>query len=268
METLPSGDYFGQGDITKTYRGLLLGRYWYTTPNTGWHYHENPYFMFVLAGSMINGTKKGKTFCPVGSLMFNNSQEAHYGAMTSPRGRGFQVEFKKEWLQLLGGDVGLFEGSQLVSHPHVHLLFAKLYHEFMTDDDYSPLTIETSVLQISELLGTVKISTSRHPPPWLSKLKELLHYDTAQLDLTYLSQQLGVHPVHLSRSVHKYLTVSLGEYRRQLKLQRALPLLLNSPQNLTQIAYHCDFADQSHFNRVFKRFFGVAPGQYRKQLRG
>ena len=39
--------------------------------------------------------------------------------------------------------------------------------------------------------------------------------------------------------------------------------LLNQGQALAQVAYQLGFADQSHFQRVFKAHVGVTPGQYR-----
>ena len=39
-------------------------------------------------------------------------------------------------------------------------------------------------------------------------------------------------------------------------------------RSLATIAVEAGFCDQSHFNRTFQRFTGMAPGQYRSTLRG
>ncbi len=266
MKVLTKGEYFGQQDQKVDFNGVLLSRYDYTVTKTDWHYHENPYFMYVLHGVMIDGNSRATTPCPSGSLMFTNWQELHYGAKVSDTAGGFHLELEQHWLKQHGIDVAFPEGSLLVENPYLHFLFAKLYHEFMVKDHYSTVAIEVLVAQIVEVLGTINRMHDKDIPNWIKDLKELLHYDTEHLSLSYLADQLDVHPVHISRAAPKYLTTSLGEYIRQVKLKKALSLLLDSTHSLTAIAYHSGFADQSHFNRVFKSYFNMNPGTYRKNL--
>ncbi|MEE9364591.1 MAG: helix-turn-helix transcriptional regulator [Cellulophaga sp.] len=265
MKILTKGKYYGSQNSEVSFNGVLLSHYTYTGIKTDWHYHENPYFMYVLHGDMMDCNTKGKTLCPSGSLMFNNWQEPHYGSKHSDDASGFHLEFEKCWLEKNEISLKLLEGSQLIQNPKLHFLFAKLYHEFSLSDVYSEVSVEVLLLQICETLSNIKELNSLKNPAWVDGLKELLHYDTSNLSLKYLSDQLDVHPVHLSRSAPKYLSTSLGEYIRQHKIKKALPLLLHSNNSLTQIAYLSGFSDQSHFNRVFKSYFNMNPSLYRKR---
>ncbi len=267
MKVSPKGKYYGTEDVEISFDEIIMTQYDYTIETTPWHYHENPYFMFVLHGDMIDRNKKQKTLLPTGTLMFNNWQEEHFGTRHSELSTGFHLEFEKNWFKKAGIDFEVFEGSQKIEDPQVHLPFAKLYYEFLVADSYSKVSIELLLLQICDALGTGKVLEQSSAPKWVSRLKEILQFDKSDLTLQYLSEQLDVHPVHISRAVPKYLRVSLGEYIRQLRVKRTIPLLLNSELLLTQIAYEAGFSDQSHFNHVFKRYFGVSPGQYRKSMR-
>ncbi|NAS30771.1 helix-turn-helix domain-containing protein [Flavobacteriaceae bacterium R38] len=267
MKILTKGKYYGSQNSETSYNGVLLSQYTYMGPRTDWHYHENPYFMYVLQGNMMDCNKKVKTLCPSGSLMFNNWQEPHYGAKHSIDAGGFHLEFEKKWLKENGISLNLLEGSQLIQHPQIHFLFAKLYHEFLLSDSYSTVTVEVLLLQICEALNDLKTVHAQTQPNWVDGLKELLHYDTSNLSLKYLSDQLNIHPVHISRATSKYLSMSLGEYIRQQKLKKAIPLLLDSSKSLTEITYQAGFSDQSHFNRVFKSHFNMNPSSYRKTIR-
>lgn len=267
MKVSTKGKYYGTQDVEVSFDEILLSQYDYTIEKTPWHYHENPYFMFVLHGNMIDCNKKVKSLLPAGSLMFNNWQEGHYGVRHSATAAGFHLEFEKKWFKKNGVDLDVFEGSQFIKDPLIHLSFAKLYREFITADPYSKISIELLLLQICDALGTTKKTNRKGTPDWVVKLKEILQYDTSNHSLQYLSEQLDIHPVHISRAVPKYLSVSLGEYIRQVKIKRAIPLLLDSNHSLTQIAYKAGFSDQSHFNHTFRRYFNVSPGQYRKTLR-
>ncbi len=266
MKVSPKGKYYGTQDIKVSFDGIVMTQYDYSIETTPWHYHENPYFMFVLHGNMIDSNKKVKSLLPTGSLMFNNWQEEHFGLRHSPTAGGFHLEFDKSWFKKTGIDLAVFEGSQFIKDPQIHIPFAKLYHEFLIADQYSEVSMKLLLLQVCDALGTAKTINLKSAPKWIDKLKELLQYDTAPLTLQYLSEQLDIHPVHISRAAPKYLSASLGEYIRQVKMKRAIPLLLDSNHSLTQIAYEAGFSDQSHFNHTFKRYFSRSPGQYRKNL--
>ncbi len=267
MKILTKGQYFGNQNSEASFNGVLLSQYTYTGIKTDWHYHENPYFMYVLSGNMKDCNTRLKTLCPAGSLMFNNWQEAHYGCKHSAEASGFHLEFERKWLKENGIPLNLWEGSQLIENPKLHLLFARLYHEFLISDNYSDVSVEVLLLQICDALSNLKEFNAQKNPNWVDDLKELLHYDTAVLSLDYLSNELNVHPVHISRAASKHLSMSLGEYIRQHKVKKAIPLLLNSKNSLTEIAYETGFSDQSHFNRVFKSNFNMTPSAYRKSLR-
>ena len=266
MKISTKGMYYGKKDLEVSFNGILLSQYNYTGSKTDWHYHENPYFMYVLHGNMKDCNKKVKSLCPAGSLMFNNWQEAHYGSKHSAEASGFHLEFERKWLKENGIPLNLLEGSQLIENPKLHLLFAKLYHEFLISDNCSNVSVEVLLLQICEALSNLKEINAQKIPNWVDGLKELLHYDTSTLSLNYLSNELKVHPVHISRVASKHLSMSLGEYMRQHKIKKAIPLLLNSNNTLTEIAYQTGFSDQSHFNRVFKSIFNSSPSTYRKKM--
>ncbi|NER18343.1 helix-turn-helix domain-containing protein [Spongiivirga citrea] len=266
MKILSRGEYYGNQNSENAFNGVLLSQYTYTAERTDWHYHENPYFMYVLQGNMKDCNTKVETLCPSGSLMFNNWQEPHYGSKHSENASGFHLEFEKKWLKEKGISLNLWEGSQLIHNPQLHVLFANLYREFVLSDSFSTLSVELLLLQICDTLSDVKKIGSLDYPIWVDHLKELLHYDTATLSLEYLSKELNVHPVHISRAAPKYLSMSLGNYIRKQKLKNVLPLLLDSSISLTEIGYQVGFSDQSHFNRVFKSHFNINPSQYRKMI--
>ncbi len=267
MKVSTKGKYYGTKDIAVSFDEIVMSQYDYTVKTTPWHYHENPYFMFVLHGNMIDCNKKRKSLLPPGSLMFNNWQEGHFGVRHSEDAAGFHLEFEKSWFRKNGVDLDIFEGSRRIEEPQIHLLMAKLYQEFVIADPYSKVSTDLLLLQVCDALATGKQSRHGRTPPWVVQLKELLLYDSSNLSLQYLSKQLNVHPVHISRAAPKYLSSSLGEYIRKVKVKRAIPLLLDSNHSLSQIAYQAGFSDQSHFNHVFRCYFNISPGQYRKMLR-
>lgn len=107
-------------------------------------------------------------------------------------------------------------------------------------------------------------------PEWAKELKEIIQdqIDTnLTLSLKELSESLNVHPSYLSREFSKYFDdLSFGDYIRKLRIEKAI-VLLNDPKNtLAEIAYLTGFSDQSHFNRIFKKYTSKNPSEYRKSL--
>lgn len=267
MQLLAEGKYFGQSRAEVRLSCGSISQYDYNVQQTGWHYHENPYFMYVLSGKMIDGSKRGSILCPTGSLMLNNWQEAHYNEKHTPSAGGFHLELDRSWMKNLGVKFSFLEGNQKITDPRIHLLFAKLYYEFRQADQFSAIAIKSLIFQICDALNTSNNQEKIATPSWLNTVIEILHDKTEDISLQYLANQIGVHPIYLSRAIPQHLGVGLGEYLRILKLQRALPRLIEQTEKLSQVAYGAGFSDQSHLNRVFKQYFKMSPGKYRKSLR-
>lgn len=57
-----------------------------------------------------------------------------------------------------------------------------------------------------------------------------------------------------------------NQYLQILRVNRAKELLADRKLSLSDIAFACGYADQSHFARFFKRFVGATPGKYRVEI--
>jgi len=57
-----------------------------------------------------------------------------------------------------------------------------------------------------------------------------------------------------------------GRWIMKRRVERAAKILANSDQSISEIAFETGFEDLSHFSRVFKNKYGVAPRSYEKSL--
>jgi AraC-like DNA-binding protein len=71
--------------------------------------------------------------------------------------------------------------------------------------------------------------------------------------------------VYLCRTFSEHFNCTLGEHIRKLRVLRGWQLLAIGDATLAEVASLSGFADQSHFTRVFKSHFGLAPGEYRRR---
>src|SRR5262249_11488314 len=125
---------------------------------------------------------------------------------------------------------------------------------------------------LMELLGHVvrdrTPQATRGIPRWLKVAKDRLDSDyRGFVSLGELARAAGVHPVHLARVFRAAYGSSIGEYKRERQLRAAEQRLLQSADELCDVAASCGFADQSHFSKAFRRAYGVSPGRYRRAHR-
>lgn len=85
-----------------------------------------------------------------------------------------------------------------------------------------------------------------------------------------LSTQEIADAVHLSRSYMSELFTKIHgvpphEYLTRCRLSRAADRLRNGHASVTEIAEDSGFRDLFAFSRVFKKYYGVSPSQWRKQ---
>lgn len=139
--------------------------------------------------------------------------------------------------------------------------------KYLQNEKHTQNPIENLLLDVYKKFLKYK---SGKIPEWAKELKEIIQdqIDTnLSLSLKELSESLNVHPSYLSREFSKYFDdLSFGDYIRKLRIEKAIVLLDDQKHTLAEIAYLTGFSDQSHFNRIFKKYTGKNPSEYRKSL--
>jgi TolB-like protein/AraC-like DNA-binding protein/Tfp pilus assembly protein PilF len=79
-----------------------------------------------------------------------------------------------------------------------------------------------------------------------------------------LAVSVGLSRSMLHRKLKKLSGKSAGDLIAQIRLEKARELLENDVGTSSEIAYRVGFNSPSYFNKVFKKYFGVSPGQLRK----
>ena len=83
------------------------------------------------------------------------------------------------------------------------------------------------------------------------------------LSVSQVADLLCYSPRQLSRKLQVLTGLNTEETLLYKKYLHALELVHHTPLSLTQIAYNCQFSDQSHFNKTFKSFTSLTPTDYR-----
>ena len=266
MKQLKKGDFFGSHYQKNSFGGVIVTDTEYTHRKVDWHYHENPYFTYLLQGKLLEGSRKETNYLKPSSLLFHNWQEKHYNLKPDEFTRGFHLELDDRWLKKHELSTDYLEGSFNITNPKIKALVNSIFAESKVNDDKSDLSIESSMLSIFSQLSSSHQQSNRYLPSWFKKLEEYIMDGDLNINLSKLSDLLGIHPVHLSREFHKYFKITLGQYIRYLRVNKAFTLLRMKKSSMTEICLTCGFYDQSHFIRDFKRIYKVTPRKFQVNL--
>lgn len=80
-----------------------------------------------------------------------------------------------------------------------------------------------------------------------------------------LARQLSLSPSHFTRAFKETFGESPHTHIVRSRLKLAQKMMLSSGEALSQIAYACGFADQSHFSKAFRRGIAESPNAWRRR---
>ncbi len=101
--------------------------------------------------------------------------------------------------------------------------------------------------------------------PWLQKFRDLIieHIDE-EITGEWLSQHLFLSRSQIHRKLQSLANVSTTEYIKQIRLQQARKLLMETELSIEEISHKVGFKSASHFSTSFKAAFDQNPSALRK----
>ena len=85
------------------------------------------------------------------------------------------------------------------------------------------------------------------------------------MDTEKLAQELHYSRPHLSRKFKEETGMTLTDFILTKKSEEAARLLAFTDKSLISISDYLGFSSQSHFARVFKKYIGMTPSEYRSR---
>lgn len=108
-------------------------------------------------------------------------------------------------------------------------------------------------------------SERKEDSPVISRIKAVLSESYAEdISTEELARRLGISLYYMLHLFKAETGITIGAYRRSLKLTAAKKLLLESGKKIVDIALSCGYVDANYFTRVFTENEGVTPTEYRR----
>lgn len=89
---------------------------------------------------------------------------------------------------------------------------------------------------------------------------------TTDLSLKTQAHLLDVNPSYLSTLFKKETGLTLTDYVNKKRVENAVFLLNTTTMQIQTIAQYCGIADVNYFTKIFKKYIGKTPKEYRGDI--
>jgi AraC family transcriptional regulator len=152
-------------------------------------------------------------------------------------------------------------------------LLDHIWAEACIGSPYGALWADGALLQIAAYLLRLKDGRTQKTvgglAPWqLNRVREYLAANLhTNVSLTDLSELCGISPSHFSRAYKHSTGQTPVQTLIALRMERACALLSAFDRPVIEVAADCGYDSPSAFARLFRRALGVAPSEWRRQMR-
>ena len=159
------------------------------------------------------------------------------------------------------GNTRFIESDQRLFHLALRLRDAARHN-----DAFATLTTEELTTEFVAQIDRHLRGRTGAPPPWLDRIRQLIHDSHGSASVSELAHEAGVHRVHVARTFRDHYGIPVTSYARKVRAKTALSLLATSSHALSRVALESGYADQAHFTREIRSIVGATPAKLRARM--
>ena len=260
-----------------------------------WHWHEEFEIGFVTEGSVILGCGNRSYQMECGDIFFINSNVLH--SMHRNSSHKFAIFksiafhsslisdnvtsiFYTKYLFPILSNVHFKEciiNKEQPAYQSILEILENIWDDtYFENTDYE-LKVRNGLSTLFGILNQIRknaekitsLQTSNYlPEKRVQILLDYIHtYYKEKITIESLSKKASVSKTEVLRCFKSIIGVSPIHYLNNYRLQRAAHLLINTDNNIQEIAVDCGFDDNSYFSKLFRKKYHVTPHDYRFQKR-
>lgn len=250
------------------------------------HRHEHFQFIYCIEGEARIYCHGSPVRLAAGEVMVINTHEMHYGENVSGEisyyvimvdlsfllSRGID-SCQAKYISPLAQSLLLFE-NRISDDVEVRGCIKKMIEEYNSGQPGYELAIKACVYNAIVLLLRKHVARSFSRKEYdlqaanMKRFHEVFNYIeenlNQEIDLKELAAMASLSVGQFCRVFKKLTGRSTRDYINQLRIEKAVVLLKEGEDNMGEVAYAVGFGDSNYFSRVFKKYKGLAPTEYRK----
>lgn len=242
------------------------------------HLHKETEFVFPVNGNIDVMVQDRRFTVKMNELMIIPGNVMHYYLPTDEHIDVINVKFMENWLipqflnsQEMNGISNFFQSVSLIT---VNPVITGILFEM----DRFAHTMYTEYLYYGKIIELV--SHCLQNPHWITESAPISHDKTRYIDdilkyvqencgspltLKMLADHLGLTESYCSKYFKQVIGTTFLDYLTSRRVSNAERLLKYTDYSIMEIAEYSGFSSIQTFNRVFKRFTGKTPTDYRMQ---
>lgn len=186
------------------------------------------------------------------------------------------LETYRPWLHPVV--VGILDHESARSAVGTTLPLTLRQHELLASLRNPPVLLEAQVLwyrsKAIELVVELLFQPAGDRELFCARAKRIAHHRVEKVvallrerlaeppPLEELGRLVGCSPFYLSRTFSSEMGMTIQQFLRQVRLERAAELLRSGRFNVTEAAMEVGYSSVSHFSQAFHEQFGCCPGLY------
>ncbi len=120
--------------------------------------------------------------------------------------------------------------------------------------------LASAVNQLPELSMETEVKDER-----LNEIMNYIQVNYLTVDMEELANQFHLSKPYLSKYIKEKSGKNFGEIVKAVRMKKARSMIKSTSQSIEKIAEQVGYQNVEHFNRLFKKMYGMTPVQYRNQ---
>lgn len=205
-------------------------------------------------------------------LLHLNTDESFLFDVRSGKGSLLLFSFLNDYSRNAGlpalSQVNTSSFQPVINRAMATVVYDILYNEFSDTWSRFYLRLKCQEIYLHLTMMTVKAAPLQVPPAIIDRMAEvtkLIRYNPDHsFRIAELSAKIGIGSWQLQRYFKLCYGIPLHHYILHFKMNAARKMITGTDKPLKQIALEIGYRSDANFSEAFKKYFGYAPGQLRK----
>ena len=229
-------------------------------------------FFFVIEGECFLNVEGQSYIVRKGQLAFLPKGKRRRYTQSSKNFSMYEIRFDAEADgENLMSAMGLSESDLVVSLPYpdeIKRLFEESSREELFQNPVYRLSLCSNLMGIIRLYSEERIRQKGSDSEFFKPVTEYMAQNLeSEINLTTLSALVYMHPTYFVKRFGKCFGMPPLAYLNKLRIYYAMELLSSAQDSVEDIARRVGIHDPSYFARVFKKYTGTSPSEYRQAFK-
>ena len=158
--------------------------------------------------------------------------------------------------------------------PYASKIICELMDTLSRENDYYELRVSSLIselvhaLYVAGAIEPMKADGERvsHRRAAIELLIDKIEREYShRLSLGELAETVGMNEKYMCRFFKEFTGITPLDYVNRVRIDHACHNMTVGRMNVTEAAFECGFNELSYFSKVFKKYKGMSPGQYRRR---